>query len=119
MEFHMSKPSSLLDTLLAVPQDEDVSCVIMQMPPNLFGFGLPPEKANAFRKVMIRGFENMKKGGKPFALWRSSLDSQDEEWTTELESRGLPVFDSAERAVRALGAMNRYALRCQALSETA
>jgi len=119
MEFHMSKPFSLLDTLLAVPQDEDVSCVIMQMPPNLFGFGLPPETSNTFLKAMTQGIVNMKKAGKPFALWRSSMDSQEHKWIAEIESRGFPVFDSAERAVRALGVMNRYALRREALAETA
>ncbi|MFA6218137.1 MAG: CoA-binding protein [Candidatus Omnitrophota bacterium] len=118
MEFHMSKPFSLMDTLVAVPQDEDVSCVIMQMPPNLFGSGVPPETANTFLKAMTQGIVNMKKMGKPFALWRSSMDSQEREWIAEIESRGLPVFDSAERAVTALAAMNRYAMSREALAET-
>jgi len=119
MEFHMSRPLSLLETLLAVPQDEDVSCVIMQMPPNMVEFGLTHETANTFVTDITQGIVDMKKAGKPLALWRSSMDAQEQKWIAEIESRGLPVFDSAERAVRALAALNRYALRRDALAETA
>lgn len=118
MEFHMSKPLSWLDTLLAIPQDKDVNCCIMQMPSGLAEFGLTHETANAFLKDVTQGIANMKKAGKPFALWRSSMAAQEQNWIAEIESRGVPVFDSGERAVRALAAMNRYALRCEALAET-
>lgn len=111
MEFHMSQPSFFLDTMVAVPEDESVNCVIMQMPPNLFGYGLSREKANAFRKVITQGFETIKKVGKPFALWRSSMDPRDEDWISEIESKGMPVFESAERAVRALAVMSRFSLK--------
>jgi acyl-CoA synthetase (NDP forming) len=90
----------------------------MQMPPNLVGFGLASEKAKTFLKEISQGIVNMKNAGKPFALWRSSMDAREREWIAEIESRGVPVFDSAERAIRALAAMNRYARRREALSET-
>ena len=119
LEFHLSKPLSLLSTLLAVPHDEDVSCAIMQMPPNLVGFGLTDEKANIFVKDITQGIVNMRKAGKPFALWRSSMDDQERKWIAEIQSGGVPVFDSAERAIRAFAAMNTYAMRREALAETA
>lgn len=118
-EFHMSKPSSLFDTLLAVPQDEDVSCVIMQMASDLFESGVPHETENPLLNAITQGIVNLKKVGKPFALWRSSRDAQERKWIADIESRGLPVFDSAERAVRTLAVMHRYALRCEAMAETA
>jgi acyl-CoA synthetase (NDP forming) len=119
MQFHMSKPLSLLDTLHAVPRDDDVNCVIMQLPANMVGFGVPHEMANTFLEDITQGIVDMKKAGKPFAMWRSSMDAQERKWIAEIESRGVPVFDSADRAVKALAVMNRYALRCEALAETA
>jgi len=118
MEFHMSRPLSLLDALLAIPQDENVNCVVMQMPSNIVEFGLTHDKANTFLEDITRGIVNMKKAGKPFALWRTSMEAQEHKLIAEIESRGLPVFDSAERAVRALAAMKRYALRSAAMAET-
>ncbi len=64
----MSKPSSLFDTLLAVPQDEDVSCVIMQMASDLFGSGVPHETENPLLNAHNPGHRQYEKGRKTLCL---------------------------------------------------
>ncbi len=119
MQFHMSDPVAFFDALSAIPEDENVHCGIMQMTPNLDAFirsntGLPDDVADSVLEVFTQGQVNMKRSGKPFILWRSSLDKSDDEWIETIESRGMPVFRSSERAIRALAAMNTYRLRSTA-----
>ena len=122
MEFHMSAPLAFLESLVAIPQDENVDCGIMQMPPDLFDFmssnsEISEEVANSFIEQFTQGIVNMQRAGKPFALWRSSMDAQEEKWIETIESHGLPVFQSSERAIKALAAMHKLSLR-RSLSST-
>jgi acyl-CoA synthetase (NDP forming) len=114
-EFHRSSPLDFYKGLLAIPEDENVDCAIMQMPPMMFSSEpsdphISHEVAESLHEEFTQGFVNMKKAGKPFALWRSSMDAKEQEWIDEIESRGMPVFQSCERAIRCLAAMHHY--RC-------
>lgn len=115
MEFHMSTPLAFLEALAAIPEDENVDSVIMQMPPNLFDFMLSnpefsEEVANSFMDQFTQGIVNMKRAGKPYALWRSSMDAQEEKWIETIELHGIPVFQSSERAIKALAALHKLSL---------
>ncbi|MEJ2719439.1 MAG: hypothetical protein P8182_20300, partial [Deltaproteobacteria bacterium] len=116
IQFHMPSPLEFCKGLLAIPEDENVDCAIMQMPPGTFtpetsNADIPPDVAEALHEEFTQGFVNMKKAGKPFALWRSAMDAGEQEWIEEIESRGMPVFESCERAIRCLAAMHRYRSR--------
>jgi acyl-CoA synthetase (NDP forming) len=111
MEFHLSDISTFFETLAAIPEDENVDCVIMQMPPHL-----PSGRASSSRKASekekyIQVFSRIKKTGKPFALWRTGMDGEEDSLIEIIESNSLPVFQSSERAIKALSAMHRYSLR--------
>lgn len=116
MEFHMDDPIGFFGTLAAIPEDENVDCVIMQMPPDIYDFLLSNpiismEVADSIIREFIQGFANMKKAGKPLAMWLSTMDVAEQELVEIMESQGLPVFRSAERAIRSLAAMARYRAR--------
>jgi acetyltransferase len=116
MEFHISSPPAFFEALSAIPADDDVHCALMQMPPNLWDFmssdpSFSEEMADSVRNEFTRGLLKIKGAGKPFALWRSTMDAQEKKWVEVLQSHGLPVFQSSERAVRALAAMHRFRSR--------
>jgi acetate---CoA ligase (ADP-forming) len=115
LEFHLSDVATFLEALAAIPEDEQVDCVLMQMPPDFFRQS--SEGANSFarqeellRKQCAQAFLSIKERGKPFALWRTSMSRNEDEWIEELESHGLPVFPSSERAIKALAALYNYRL---------
>ena len=116
MEFNIDDPANFFESLSAIPEDENVDCVIMQMPPNFFDFissspDIGEEEADAILDEFTGKFLNMRRPGKTVALWRASMGPLEQEWIERIESNGLPVFESAERAIKAIAAMNRYRLR--------
>lgn len=113
MEFHLSDLRIFFDTFSAIPADENVDCTIMQMPPTLSRFVSSSQKDLKEKAAYLRGqymelILNMRGNGKPFAMWRSSMDNQEAELIELVESHSLPVFQSSERAIKALSAMYRY-----------
>jgi acyl-CoA synthetase (NDP forming) len=116
MEFHMSDLISFFQALNTIPQDKNVDCTIMQMPPNLFAAflknpNLPDNMMETMREQFIQWLIDVKEYGKPFAMWCSAMDSQEMELVEMLEARSLPVFQSSERAVKAFSAMYQYGQR--------
>jgi acyl-CoA synthetase (NDP forming) len=113
LEFHLSDVATVLDAMKAIPEDEHVDCVLMQMPPEFFRQSSEEENSFAqqgelLRKQCAQAFLDIKERGKPFALWRTSMSRNEDEWIEELESQRLPVFLSSERAIKALAALNSY-----------
>jgi len=117
MQFHVTNPFHLLETLRAIPQDDDVGGVVMQMPPKFFSIGRESAVVKTIVEAMTHGIVALKNSGKPFALWRASLDTEQEEWIHQIQAEGVPVFDSAERAIRAFAAMKTRADRRQGLND--
>jgi acyl-CoA synthetase (NDP forming) len=116
MEFHMSNPIDFFSALSAIPEDENVDCAIMQMPPSLFDFSLSDpnfsqEMALYMCKEITRAFSKISQVGKPFALWRTAMHGQEEKWVEMIEAAGIPVFQSSERAIRALAALRNFRAR--------
>jgi len=114
MEFHLSDLISFFQALTAIPQDENVDCIIMQMPPNLFAAMLtnpdfPANMMETMRNQFIQWLVSVKEYGKPFAMWCTTMDSQEMKLVEMLEARSLPVFQSSERAIKSFSAMYRYA----------
>jgi len=117
LEFTLSDILRVFNTLIAIPKDENVDCIVMQMPPDFFN--LTPKNENPLAKASdslkeqcAQALLNMKRAGKPFALWRTSMDRNEDELVERLESNYLPVFPSSERAIKALSALYRYKSFC-------
>ncbi len=116
LEFTLSDILKVFNTLIAIPEDENVDCIVMQMPPDFFNLA-PNESSSAkasdsLKEQCAQALLNMKRAGKPFALWRTSMDRNEDELVERLESNYLPVFPSAERAIKALSALYRYKAYC-------
>jgi len=116
IQFHMSDPATFFETLTFIPEDENVDCAIMQMPPNFFesGFSAPDnldESQPLIAQEFIERLIKIKGAGKPIAVWRNTLDNREAELMAMIESRNLAVFQSADRAVKCLAAMVRFRRR--------
>jgi acyl-CoA synthetase (NDP forming) len=116
MEFHLSDLILFFQTLTAIPQDENVDCTIIQMPPNLFDTLLTtPNGSQNVKEILkeqfVQWLVSIKEYGKPFALWCTAMDSQEMELVERIEASSVPVFQSSERAIKAFSAMWRYADR--------
>ena len=111
LEFHLTDISTFFETLAAIPEDENVDCVIMQMPPNLLSGKISSSRNGSERERFVQTFSRIKKAKKPFALWRARMDGEEDRLIEVLESNSLPVFQSSERAIRAMSAMYRHSLR--------
>ncbi len=116
MEFHMSNPMDFFSALSAIPEDENVHSTIMQMPPSLFDFSLSDpnfseEMALHMCKELTRSFSKIRQVGKPFAMWRTAMHGQEEKWVEMIQAEGIPVFQSSERAIKALAALYRFRTR--------
>lgn len=115
MEFHLTNLFSFFQILAALPQDENVDAIIMQMPPlNLFDrFSTnpigPPSLEESLKEQFIQWLITIKGFGKPFALWCTAMDAPEMEFVERLEANSIPVFHSSERAIKAFSAMYRYA----------
>jgi acyl-CoA synthetase (NDP forming) len=120
MEFTLSDILKFFNTLIAIPEDENVDCIVMQMPPDFFNVasndGFSGKVSDSLKEQCAQAFLNMKRVGKPFALWRTSMDRNEDEFVKRLESDCLPVFPSSERAIKALSSLYRYKTFC--MSET-
>lgn len=93
-----------------------MDCMVMQMPPDFFNLA-PNESSSAkvsdsLKEQCAQALLNMKGVGKPFALWRTSMDRNEDELVERLESNYLPVFPSSERAIKALSSLYRYKAFC-------
>jgi acyl-CoA synthetase (NDP forming) len=108
MEFYLSNLLAFFEALATIPEDENVDCVIMQMPPHLLLGRTSSCQNNSERKKYIQVFSRIKKTGKPFALWRTGMDEEEDKLIKIIESHSLPVFQSSERIIKALSAMYRY-----------
>ncbi|MBW1817064.1 MAG: CoA-binding protein [Deltaproteobacteria bacterium] len=116
MQFHFSDMAGFFDKIRTLPGDENVQCAIMQMPLNPAGFvGFLPditeEIIRSLEDKYLQSLLDMKKAGKPFVLWRSSMDIEEQRLVDIIESHDMPVFQSSERAIKALAAMDRYRRR--------
>ncbi len=123
MEFHLEKPEIIFDTLTAIPKDENVDCAVMQMPPNFFYIlsqnkETPARESHSPSERYIEMILKMKRSEKPFALWSTSMDRGEMEIIEAIESHNLPVFQSPERAVKALAEMARYRRRTRMADRT-
>lgn len=116
MQFHLANLPEFFSSLAVIPKDENVDCVVMQMPPNLFDFVLSggeevSDETQTLVNDYIQVFVDMKNSGKPFAIWRAGMDAQEQMMVDIFESHYVPVFNSSVRAVKAMAAMNRYRKR--------
>jgi acyl-CoA synthetase (NDP forming) len=83
--------------LNACAEDPNVDCAATSLP--VSSMNQPAELTKATTELRRRG--------KPVVFW--TIDPvQDKEIINQLEMNRIPVFPSAERAIRALGAMYRY-----------
>lgn len=117
LEFHLSDILKIFNTLAAIPEDENVDCAVMQMPPDFLGLTSTNENfhveiPDTFKEQYTQAILEIKRVGKPFAMWCTSMDREEDEWIKIYESHYLPVFQSSERAIKALSAMYRYKSLC-------
>jgi len=122
LEFTLSDILRVFNALIAIPEDENVDCIVMQMPPDFLNLSHKNENSSAkapysLNEQFTQALLNMQRAGKPFALWRTSMDRNEDELIERLESNYLPVFPSSERAIKALSALYRYKSFC--MRETA
>ena len=117
MQFQFNDLKTFFNTLLSsIIDDENVDCTIMQLPPILANF-LFKERDNSeemnhsLAKEYVETFVNLKKVGKPFAMWRSSMDVQEQKTAEVFDGYYLPVFQSSENAIKVISAMHRYHMR--------
>ncbi|VUT25570.1 MAG: succinyl-CoA synthetase subunit alpha [Candidatus Methanolliviera sp. GoM_asphalt] len=118
MEFHMTDFSTtylnkFFDDLTSILEDEEVDCMIMQLPSMIFAKILATlELSKSAISGMMDGitdiFLRMKERGKPLALWRSSMDAMEDDFVNMLESKKIPVYSSSERAIKAMAALYKY-----------
>jgi len=123
MQFNFSNLPEYFSSLAVIPADDKVDCAVMQMPPNMADFvfsgtGLSADDVQALRNKFLQSFIDIKDAGKPFVLWRSALDAGEGELINLFEAHGLPVFASADRAVKALAVMAAYQKRRTAAGTT-
>ncbi|MCK4331598.1 MAG: CoA-binding protein, partial [Dehalococcoidia bacterium] len=72
--------------------DENVDCLAVGLPP--FGPLLGPEEAH-------KSFLSGKEKGKPIVLWPHAMSKSLDALVEKLELNGVPVYPSAERAIKA------------------
>jgi len=117
MEFNLSDFQRFFDALAFIPADDNVDCAIMQMPPSFDFTSTGPvssqEMVDFHNTQITHLLSPIKETGKPFALWCTSMDTREMELIELIESYSLPVFQSSERAIRALAVMERHGRRDQ------
>ncbi len=122
MEFQLADMMTFFETLLAIPADENVDCAIMQLLPWTFNMDskdtdASQDNAASLQQLYIQWLLQIKKMGKPFALWCSSAGQPETELIEKIETRQIPVFRSSEKAIKTLAVMSQY--RSWSLSQAA
>ena len=117
MEFYLSDILTVFNALVTIPEDANVDCTVMQMPPYFFGLKRTRENSlagmiDSQKEQFIQALLNIKRVGKPFAMWCTSMDREEDGLVEVLESHYLPVFQSSERAIKALSALYKYRALC-------
>jgi acyl-CoA synthetase (NDP forming) len=108
MQFHSMDINDSFSTLGSMLYDENVDCMIMQAPTLVFqrvSETLSQSVVLSFMDETVRVIVRAKEAGKPLALWRSTMDSIEDEFIRKLELQHIPVFESSLRAIRALSAL--------------
>jgi acyl-CoA synthetase (NDP forming) len=96
VQFH--DPGRLYPTVIdAMVAEPDVDALAIQIHPTVLQF---PKELMA---IFFRAVE----AGKPIALWLAGMESGRHQHLSWLEDKGVPVFPSPEKAVRALAALHR------------
>jgi acyl-CoA synthetase (NDP forming) len=96
MQFH--DPGRIYSTVLdAMVAEPNVHALAIQVHPEALRF--PKELMGIFHRAV--------EARKPIVLWLAGMDSGRHENLTWLEGKGIPVFPSPEKAVRALAALHR------------
>jgi acyl-CoA synthetase (NDP forming) len=113
MQIHLSDMMTFFNTLLAILEDDNVDCAIMQM--LLWAFTsekahpqAAEDSAEYFKALYLKWLSKVKKSGKPFALWCFSMGLPEMEMIEMIEAHNIPVFQSSERAVKAFATLNQY-----------
>lgn len=94
-QFNGVKAYDVLCSVLA--DDPGVDCVVMQVRAD--GFQDPDRFINLATNSIKRG--------KPFALWMT-VPCGNDTLVQQLQSHGIPVYPSADRAIKALAALYKY-----------
>jgi len=113
LQVALSDILKVFNALIAIPEDENVDCIVMQMPTNIFKLApkneyFSPKASDSLKEQFAQALLNMKSVGKPFALWRTSMDRNEDELVERLESNCLPIFPSSERAIKVLSSLYKY-----------
>jgi len=114
VQFHDRNPAHLLAALGSVLDDEGVDCLVMQSPSvMLLGMAVTvsPSAVVSLMDGAVDGFAMLKEKGKPVVLWRSTMDSMEDEFVRKLELRRVPVFATSQEAMKVLGALLTYQKR--------
>jgi acetyl-CoA synthetase (ADP-forming) len=100
VQFH--NPSQVYRVIVeAAADDHHVDALAIQLHPMAF----------LFPKELLEVFGNAAAAGKPIALWLAGMDPGRHETLQLLEEKGVVIFPSPEKAIRALSAL--YRLRRQ------
>jgi acyl-CoA synthetase (NDP forming) len=85
----------------AIVDDPNVDCAAVQV-------GIPPQlAASSTGRQLLKPYADLIARGKPVTVWVMDPDSS-VSMPNDLETHRIPIYPSAERAVRALGALWRY-----------
>ncbi|MBT9159212.1 MAG: acetate--CoA ligase family protein [Dehalococcoidia bacterium] len=114
IQFHDRNPADLLAAFGSILDDAGVDCLVVQSPSPMF-LGMAamvlPSAVVSLMDGVVNGFAMFKEKGKPVILWRSTMDSMEDEFVRKLELRRIPVFATSEEAMKVLGALLTYQKR--------
>ena len=96
IQFH-NPPSVYLTVIDAMIAEPNVDALAIQIHPQVL----------LFPKELMGIFHRAGQADKPIALWLAGMESGRHENLMWLEEKGVPVFPSPEKAVRALAALHR------------
>ncbi len=116
MEFHIEEMFLLVDSLFAVARDDQVDAIAIQMPPSGFlsmftGPHLSTTISEPLRSQVDSFLERFRKMGKPLMFWSSSQEVEDVIIKNAIETLGIPIFHSAEKAMNSLAAVLKFRMQ--------